>query len=53
MKKLVISIVAVAVILGAGLVVKKAVNYAGEPPIGGSPVLVGMIHPMGEPPIGG
>lgn len=59
MKKIIISIIAVAIILGAGLTVKNSTDRAGEPPIGGSPQVVAMtvhpiaVHPMGEPPIGG
>lgn len=48
MKKILLSVLVIAVMLAAGFVIKKNVDAAGEPPLGGSPVYSAI-----EPPIGG
>lgn len=51
MKKILVSILAVAIIFGTGLVIKKSHDRAGEPPIGSAKVAL-IVHTDGEPPIG-
>jgi hypothetical protein len=56
MKKFILSIVAVAVILGVGVGIKHSLEECGNPPVGGSPspITVGFdFTPDGNPPVGG
>lgn len=52
MKKILVAVLALGIIFGSGLLVKKEMSNAGEPPIGGR-VTAGLFTTDGEPPIGG